>query len=77
MYTGSYAPWESAPKYLKHEQIVRPISVLDEFFQIGSVNDHAKRFKEWRDLVVSNGYYANKENGPGELLYTWQDHVNS
>ncbi|UEG54013.1 hypothetical protein LLH06_03370 [Mucilaginibacter daejeonensis] len=75
MYTGSYAPWENAPKFLKQEQVARPLKLLEEFFQMSSVEGHAVQLREWRDFAVSSEYYNDERSGPGLLLYIWEYNV--
>jgi hypothetical protein len=75
MYIGTYAPWENAPKLLRHDEITNPLRVVIDFFEIDDVAGHGKHFKEWRDVAVSSEYYVNESNGPGVLLYIWEEHV--
>lgn len=70
MYSGTYAPWEHYPKTLRHDQVVRPLTVLAEFFNSGWPAAHAKELKEWRDYVLADKFYNHKHHGPGNLLFT-------
>jgi HEPN domain-containing protein len=75
MYIGTYAPWENAPKLLRHDEMMHPLRVVIDFFEIDDVEGHRKHLKEWRDVAVSSEYYVNERNGPGVLLYVWEEHV--
>jgi HEPN domain-containing protein len=75
MYTGTYAPWENMPKLLRHDEMMHPLRVVTDFFEIDNVEGHGARFKEWRDYAVKEPCYENEKHGPSLLLYTWEEHV--
>ncbi|QJD98241.1 HEPN domain-containing protein [Mucilaginibacter robiniae] len=75
MYIGTYAPWENAPKLLRHDEMINPLKVVIDFFEIDDMEGHAKHLKQWRDYAVRLEYYVNERNGPGMLLYVWEEHV--
>lgn len=69
MYCGNYAPWEHYPKTLRHSEIQNPLSVIADFFSAGSVKNHRRDLKEWRDCVIDDKYFNDKRHGPGTLLF--------
>ncbi len=75
MYTGTYAPWENVPKVLRHEEMMRPLKVVIDFFEIDNIEGHCARLKEWRDYAVKTACYVNEREGPGMLLHTWEEHI--
>jgi HEPN domain-containing protein len=75
MYNGTYAPWENAPKLLRHDEMMEPLKVVIDFFEIDAVSGHDERFKEWRDYAVRSDHYNNARSGPGALLYVWEENV--
>lgn len=75
MYNGTYAPWDNAPKLLGHDEMMEPLKVVTDFFEIDTVSGHDERFKEWRDYAVRLEYYNNARSGPGALLYVWEENV--
>lgn len=75
MYTGTFAPWDNMPKLLRHDEMMHPLKVVTEFFDIDNVEGHGARFKEWRDYAVKEPCYENEKHGPSLLLYTWEEHV--
>lgn len=70
MYCGKYVPWEHYPKTLRHSEIQNPLSVIADFYSAGSVKDHRRDLKEWRDRVIDDKYFNDKRHGPGTLLFT-------
>ena len=49
--------------------------VLIEFFSTGDVEDHNLDLTQWRDHVVNEGYYEEKNHGPGSLLFIYDFNV--
>jgi HEPN domain-containing protein len=75
MYTGTYAPWENMPKVLRHDEMMHPLKVVIDFFEIEDIAGHRTRLKEWRDYAIKTDCYVNEREGPGMLLHTWEEHV--
>jgi HEPN domain-containing protein len=75
MYTGTFTPWDNMPKLLRHDEMMHPLRVVTDFFEIDNVEGHSARLKEWRDYAVKEPCYENEKHGPSLLLYTWEEHV--
>lgn len=76
MQFGTYAPWDYYPKMLRHNEIVRPLSVLREVFSAGYPPDHRRWLKNWRNYVLADKFYNHKKHGPGNLIFTYRINLN-
>lgn len=70
MHTGTYAPWEHYPKYLRQHEVVNPLSVIEEFFGVDIIEGHQEKLKEWRNYVVADDCFKDDRHGPGTLFFT-------
>ena len=75
MDTRSYAPWEHYPKTLTHDEMMNPLSVVEDFFTCESVKGHSRRLKEWRHYAVNDAYYNDEKWGPGPLLFIYTQNL--
>src|ERR1700753_1312451 len=71
MYYRNYAPWEHYPKTLAYEEIMDPLSVIEDFFSCDTIKGHCRRLREWRYYAINDKYYNDERGGPGPLLFIY------
>lgn len=71
MYFDTYAAWEHSPKTLKYNEVLNPLTVIEDFFSADSVKGHKRDLKEWRTFVTTDKHFVGDRHGPGGLLFTY------
>ncbi|MDN3585004.1 hypothetical protein [Mucilaginibacter flavus] len=71
MLKQQYLPWENYPKKLNHQQIVKPLTVLADFFSVDWPDGHEEKLEAWRYFVKHDKSYEDSDNGPGSILFIY------
>lgn len=75
MYTVKYAPWEHHPKKLRHQEVVNPLLVLEDFFSVDLLSGQCSKLKNWRYYVTHDKAYKDERHGSGSLLFSYDKNV--
>jgi HEPN domain-containing protein len=75
MYSGKYVPWDHFPKTLHFSEVQNPLQVIINFFSTDWPDGHRKQLKEWRRFVINDKSYNHKQEGPGMLLFIYDENL--